>query len=110
MMSDYREMAKRQRKWMYVIIVMIAIGSFVLPYEYFFYGLLLGAAISFYNLWLLQRRTELLGDSAEKYGKRKGVGTASRLAAAALGVDRKSTRLNSSHVSISYAVFCLKKK
>src|SRR5699024_6455105 len=28
----------------------------------------------------------------------------------ALMVDRKSTRLNSSHVSISYAVFCLKKK
>src|SRR5437868_8467788 len=26
------------------------------------------------------------------------------------GKDRKSTRLNSSHVSISYAVFCLKKK
>src|SRR5699024_12693981 len=26
------------------------------------------------------------------------------------GQDRKSTRLNSSHVSISYAVFCLKKK
>src|SRR5207245_8864437 len=26
------------------------------------------------------------------------------------GVDRKSTRLNSSHGSISYAVFCLKKK
>src|SRR5699024_12772618 len=25
-------------------------------------------------------------------------------------IDRKSTRLNSSHVSISYAVFCLKKK
>src|SRR5690606_40816457 len=26
------------------------------------------------------------------------------------GQDRKSTRLNSSHVKISYAVFCLKKK
>src|SRR5438128_8525478 len=26
------------------------------------------------------------------------------------GLDRKSTRLNSSHGSISYAVFCLKKK
>src|SRR5437870_6671297 len=26
------------------------------------------------------------------------------------GRDRKSTRLNSSHVAISYAVFCLKKK
>src|SRR5690606_15080993 len=35
------------------------------------------------------------------------------LAAAALArarLDRKSTRLNSSHVKISYAVFCLKKK
>src|SRR5437868_12616517 len=28
----------------------------------------------------------------------------------AMRTDRKSTRLNSSHVSISYAVFCLKKK
>src|SRR3712207_7991978 len=28
----------------------------------------------------------------------------------ALGTDRKSTRLNSSHANISYAVFCLKKK
>src|SRR3989454_1303066 len=27
-----------------------------------------------------------------------------------LGIDRKSTRLNSSHLVISYAVFCLKKK
>src|SRR5690349_10070034 len=37
------------------------------------------------------------------------------LVPAAIGVvvvvaDRKSTRLNSSHVEISYAVFCLKKK
>src|SRR5699024_2213331 len=32
------------------------------------------------------------------------------LAHAHLLLDRKSTRLNSSHVSISYAVFCLKKK
>src|SRR3712207_7748892 len=29
---------------------------------------------------------------------------------AALVLDRKSTRLNSSHANISYAVFCLKKK
>src|SRR5437667_7650576 len=27
-----------------------------------------------------------------------------------IGGDRKSTRLNSSHITISYAVFCLKKK
>src|SRR3989442_6858922 len=33
-----------------------------------------------------------------------------RASAAGGGRDRKSTRLNSSHVRISYAVFCLKKK
>ena len=32
------------------------------------------------------------------------------LADAATAIDRKSTRLNSSHALISYAVFCLKKK
>src|SRR5437870_5815114 len=38
-------------------------------------------------------------------------GRAAREASRTLGdVDRKSTRLNSSHVAISYAVFCLKKK
>src|SRR5690349_24128571 len=35
---------------------------------------------------------------------------ARRLAKIADAPDRKSTRLNSSHVEISYAVFCLKKK
>src|SRR3712207_7101392 len=32
------------------------------------------------------------------------------IARVVLGEDRKSTRLNSSHANISYAVFCLKKK
>src|SRR3712207_8174273 len=34
----------------------------------------------------------------------------SRMAWRSIGRDRKSTRLNSSHANISYAVFCLKKK
>src|SRR3712207_7855866 len=33
-----------------------------------------------------------------------------RLGSRHFGLDRKSTRLNSSHANISYAVFCLKKK
>src|SRR5690606_39596939 len=48
------------------------------------------------------------------FGPQKGA-TAEMVAAldnalAVFGTDRKSTRLNSSHVKISYAVFCLKKK
>src|SRR5688572_29747062 len=40
-----------------------------------------------------------------------GLGAAPRqLIATTEGLDRKSTRLNSSHSQISYAVFCLKKK
>src|SRR3989442_10060434 len=39
-----------------------------------------------------------------------GSRTLQRLNSHCLSRDRKSTRLNSSHVRISYAVFCLKKK
>src|SRR5690625_2248438 len=85
-MSNYRTMAIRQRKWMFILLLLAAIEAAVLPFKQFFLGLLLGIAISFYNLWLLQRKTDILADSAEKYGKRKGIGTISRLASAALGV------------------------
>src|SRR3712207_7661643 len=47
-----------------------------------------------------QRRLQGLGVAAPEHGDQ---GTAA-------GGDRKSTRLNSSHANISYAVFCLKKK
>src|SRR5690606_39697189 len=38
------------------------------------------------------------------------VGSVRETVTKVVGEDRKSTRLNSSHVKISYAVFCLKKK
>src|SRR5258707_2674994 len=38
------------------------------------------------------------------------IGKAFRIMPASVIPDRKSTRLNSSHANISYAVFCLKKK
>src|SRR5206468_8221333 len=46
--------------------------------------------------------------SPNEYTHRSSAGTADQLGMAAR--DRKSTRLNSSHDQISYAVFCLKKK
>src|SRR5690242_21613489 len=57
------------------------------------------------RLCLLGHDFELLIDAAIAEGN----GSADP-EALALGGDRKSTRLNSSHMSISYAVFCLKKK
>src|SRR5207249_9622023 len=46
-------------------------------------------------------------ESNEEIDLRIGVGHCCKFTCRS---DRKSTRLNSSHVSISYAVFCLKKK
>src|SRR5256885_12040624 len=43
-------------------------------------------------------------------GRRRGGVLPGRGGAVPRGRDRKSTRLNSSHLVISYAVFCLKKK
>src|SRR5690348_17722612 len=49
-----------------------------------------------------------LGDVA--HGRNNNFNLLRFCAAFAVLIDRKSTRLNSSHPSISYAVFCLKKK
>src|SRR5947209_10579781 len=48
-------------------------------------------------------------DVVENGARRRGT-VAHRDPAKAELIDRKSTRLNSSHANISYAVFCLKKK
>src|SRR5438034_5813562 len=48
-------------------------------------------------------------DLASRARRRGGTGDEGRRRGAMSG-DRKSTRLNSSHTVISYAVFCLKKK
>src|SRR3712207_6866322 len=45
-------------------------------------------------------------DAVDQLGDRVSV----YLDGGAMSADRKSTRLNSSHANISYAVFCLKKK
>src|SRR5438034_3059095 len=64
---------------------------------------------------------QLRGDAAHVLDERPRLGAVARVAhhadrildhrrAALREQDRKSTRLNSSHTVISYAVFCLKKK
>src|SRR3712207_7881158 len=62
-----------------------------------------------------ERGARAAGPRAER-GRRARAGAAARQVATKLRdvktarPDRKSTRLNSSHANISYAVFCLKKK
>src|SRR5207249_5484746 len=56
------------------------------------------------------RVLDQLADEAARAGDLPVQALALYYAAWVNGQDRKSTRLNSSHVSSSYAVFCLKKK
>src|SRR5437762_599008 len=55
-------------------------------------------------------RTTMHSDEPVSVWTRKGSGITKLEDLAGKRVDRKSTRLNSSHRCISYAVFCLKKK
>src|SRR3712207_7558034 len=61
-----------------------------------------------YVVRLPGKRTELLG--IDRDSERVATKAAAQLGIAPRVADRKSTRLNSSHANISYAVFCLKKK
>src|SRR5438309_9184579 len=72
----------------------------------------------FRSLWALPKGTPDSGESIEETALREtreetGIQVEIESPLGSISyffVDRKSTRLNSSHSSISYAVFCLKKK
>src|SRR2546422_3999637 len=63
----------------------------------------------FRSLPALQREPRAVDPAAARHRDRRGAGMG-RAGPAGAARDRKSTRLNSSHGYISYAVFCLKKK
>src|SRR5690349_21990066 len=66
--------------------------STLFPYTTLFRSISYGAKVKLYKI----KTKSCGGQTVDLYRKAK--------------IDRKSTRLNSSHVEISYAVFCLKKK
>src|SRR5437763_11418423 len=65
----------------------------------------LGMAAAIAERWLAVPFAHVLGVEHRKFERLLGDGERRQY-----GQDRKSTRLNSSHRCISYAVFCLKKK
>src|SRR5437773_5531096 len=93
---------------------MVQQGRHVIP----LYSLLLGASLVFFfnDTATTEIYTLSLHDALPIYGAGAGAGSArtrgcGRRCRRGRGPsDRKSTRLNSSHITISYAVFCLKKK
>src|SRR3712207_9340684 len=75
--------------------------STLFPYTTLFRSITFPGGVPLYKDGVLVGGVGVSGD---------GVGQDEAVAFAAAAGDRKSTRLNSSHANISYAVFCLKKK
>lgn len=85
-MSYEEKSINRQRKMMFFLLAICVLGAGFTPYTRIFLGLLLGSSISFYNLWLLQTKVKEVAEAVKKDRKPKGLGTASRFAAAAFGI------------------------
>src|SRR3989442_4896887 len=81
--------------------------STLFPYTTLFRSNFADEPVAMLDMSIRSRVLELILDLKQRYGPTYLFITHD-LATAKL--DRKSTRLNSSHVRISYAVFCLKKK
>ncbi|MDC3411792.1 ATP synthase subunit I [Aquibacillus sp. 3ASR75-11] len=85
-MQQYQNMITRQRKWMFFLLALLVLGAGFTPYPRIFLGLILGAVISFFNLWLLQSKVNKLGHAVAKQKSAHSIGTFTRLAAAVLAV------------------------
>src|SRR2546430_14316372 len=79
-----------------------------IPYDFFFFFFNDTATTEIYTL-SLHDALPISGRAGED-GRDEEAAGGGRHRDAGGGRDRKSTRLNSSHSQISYAVFCLKKK
>ncbi|MEN2767294.1 ATP synthase subunit I [Ornithinibacillus xuwenensis] len=85
-MTNNEKTMARQRKWMFYLLAILVLGAGFTPYLSIFLGLLLGSTISFYNLYLLQKKISEFTEAIAKKQKARGLGTISRFAAAALAV------------------------
>ncbi|MUV37389.1 ATP synthase protein [Lentibacillus sp. JNUCC-1] len=85
-MSNYEEMSNRQRKWMLYLMALFVLGWGFTSYTSIFAGLLLGGAVSFYNMFLLQKKVAEFTGAIVSKTKTRGIGTLSRFAAAAFAI------------------------
>lgn len=85
-MQYYERMISRQRKWMFYLLALLLLGAGLTPFLRIFLGLLLGTILSFYNLWLMQRKIDQLGKASTEQRTSQGIGTFTRLASAVLAV------------------------
>ena len=84
-MQDLQFMFKRQLKYILYILAVFVLGWGFTDYKTIFAGLVLGAILGTFNLWLLARKSAQVGEAAAKGKSVRSLGSASRYASAILG-------------------------
>ncbi|AIM16410.1 ATP synthase I [Bacillus sp. X1(2014)] len=85
-MPDLQAMFTRQRKWMFFLLSFYVLGWGFTAYQPIFLGLIFGTSLSFFNLWLMVRKTEQFSVNVLKGKKVRSLGSFSRMAIGALAV------------------------
>lgn len=85
-MDEYDKAVKDQRKWMLFLLAILVIGVGVTPYKQIFQGLLLGSAVSTFNLWFLQHKVKKFGKAITGGKSSVSLGTFTRMLTSILAV------------------------
>lgn len=83
---SYQQVMSRQKKWMLTYLAILTLAVFFTSYHYFLTGLLLGTAVSLYNLSLLQRKVRNFSFEVHNRPKMHRLGTFSRFATVGLAL------------------------
>lgn len=85
-MDDLQQLFNRHRKYILYLLAILVLGWGFTPYQSIFMGLILGTSISFFNHWMMIRRTSKLGEAVLEGRKMRSIGTLSRMASAVFAV------------------------
>lgn len=85
-MSELRVMYVRQRKYIFFLLSIYALGWGLTSYQTIFLGLIFGTSLSLFNFWLMVRKMNGFGDAVIAGKKIRSLGSLSRMATAAFAV------------------------
>lgn len=85
-MQEWQQMTIRYRKYLFYLLALYVLGWGFTSYQSVFAGLILGTSLGFFNMWLLAKKTDTLGEAVTTGTTVRTLGTLSRMATAVLAV------------------------
>lgn len=85
-MQDMQQMFQRHLKYILFLLAIYVLGWGFTDFQSVFGGLILGTALSLYNLWVMARKSKRFGEAIAEGKRVTSLGTFSRMASAGLAV------------------------